>query len=482
MNGTRRRGWTERPFAPVDIASLAFFRFAFGAIMVWEVWRYLSKGRIFRYWIDPSFHFTYYGFEWVQPWPGIGMYIHWVALGVLGAMLAVGLFYRTAALLFFLGFTYTFLLEQARYLNHFYLVAILSLLLVFVPAHRAFSLDALRRPELRSDTTPAWSVWLLRAQLGIVYVYAALAKLNQDWLAGEPMRSRLARRDDYPVLGAVAHEEWAVHFFSYGGILFNLLVVPALLWRRTRVAAFVVATGFHLMNAWIYTIGIFPWLMIAATTIFFEPDWPRRAAGRARRLVPDRLRFLPARWSAARRAWTKGVSRPAGGLPSPSPRHRALVLGLLGAWLAVQLLVPLRHHLYDGHPAWTEEGHRFSWRMMLRSKTAVEVSYLLTHPERGISWRVDPYERLTPRQARKAFTRPDMVLQYAHHLAEDAALRGYEGVEVRALVLVSLNNRRVGLLVDPEVDLARVPRSLRAADWILPMEAVLSEIDGGANP
>ncbi len=477
----------ERARAPVDGASLAAFRIAFGGIMVWEVWRYFRHGWIARYWVEPDFHFTYFGFGWVQPWPEAGLVAHWAVLGALGALIALGLLYRAAALLFFLGFTYAFLLEQARYLNHFYFIALLSLLLVFVPAHRTWSLDALRRSGVRSGTVPAAAVWLLRAQVGIVYLYAGIAKLNADWLTGEPMATWLARRTQDPLLGAVAQEEWVALVGSYGALGVDLLVVPALLWRPTRAVAFGVATLFHLGNWWLFSIGAFPWLMIAATTLFFEPDWPRGLLRRARGLLRRARGLLLRRPRAAERSDRRpaegGGRRAAeGGLRVArgiAPRARGatwrarppVVSALVLAWVLVQALVPLRHHLYPGPPAWTEEGHRFSWRMLLRTKRAVEVDFLVTDRRGRMAWRVDPSEHLRPWQARKAFTRPDMILQYAHFLAAEVRKSGWEDVEVRADVRVSLNGREARPLVDPERDLAAVPRTLGPADWILPLDS-----------
>lgn len=138
-----------------------------------------------------------------------------------------GFWYRLSATLFFLGFTYVFLLEQARYLNHFYLISLISFLMIFVPAHRAFSIDALS--GARSATAPAWALWLLRAQIGIPYFYGGLAKLNGDWLRGEPMRVWMASGTDFPLIGPWFTDERVVFLFAYGGLLIDLLVVPLLL-------------------------------------------------------------------------------------------------------------------------------------------------------------------------------------------------------------------------------------------------------------
>ena len=436
-------------FAPVDVASLAVFRVAFGAVMVWEVYRYFSKGWIARYYVDPGFYFTYYGFGWVKPWPGDGMYVHFGLLGLAAAGVTAGLFYRASAVLFFLGFTYVFLLDQSRYLNHFYLISLIAFLLVFLPVHRALSLDARRRPELRLDTAPAWALWLVQAQVGIPYLYGGLAKLNGDWLRGEPIRSWLAARPDFPVIGRYFTDEWMVLAFAYGGLLLDLLIVPFLFWRRTRPYAFVAGLVFHATNALLFRIGIFPWMMMAATTIFFAPDWPRRTG------------LLPAAGGERERK-ERATAREA------RPAFRALTVGAVVVWVALQLLIPLRHLLYPGNVSWTEEGHRFAWHMKLRDKEA-RARFVVADPADGSTRNVRPGDYLTRLQASKMASQPDMILQFAHHLATAARADGRAGVQVRARVTASLNGREPQLLVDPEVDLAAQPRSLRHASWIVPL-------------
>ena len=359
----------------------------------------------------------------------------------------LGLAYRVSATLFFLGFTYAFLLEQARYLNHFYLICLISFLMIFLPAHRAASLDALWRPSIRSDTAPAWTIWLLRAQIGIVYFYGGLAKLNVDWFRGEPFRTWLARRTDFPIIGSLFTDEWMVWVLNYGGLLLDLLIVPLLLWRRTRVFAFGTAVLFHLMNVRLFSIGIFPWFMIAATALFFPPGWPRHLF----------RRFWPALDGE------QPESRPT----APLGRHEQVTLVLVGLYLAVQLFVPLRHFLYPGEVSWTEEGHRFAWRMKLRDKDA-SAEFVVSIPAEARTWLVDPEDHLTYWQADKMSTRPDMILQFAHYLADSMRKTGYGRVEIRARVEASLNGREERLLIDPTVDLAAEPRSLKPASWIEP--------------
>src|SRR5215813_14089249 len=93
-------------FKPVDISFLVFFRILFGGITLWEVYRYFTYGWITRYFVEPVINFTYYGFSWVKPWPGRGMYIHFFVLGLAAACVMAGFLYRITAPVFFVAFTY----------------------------------------------------------------------------------------------------------------------------------------------------------------------------------------------------------------------------------------------------------------------------------------------------------------------------------------------------------------------------------------
>ena len=462
----RQSAWTGvlgRLFLPVDIAPLVYFRIVFGAIMLVEVWRYFSRGSIARLYIDPTFHFTYYGFEWVRPWPGVGMYLHFAALGVLAACIMAGLCYRLSAVLFFLGFTYVFLLEQAQYLNHFYLVCLVSFLLIFLPAHRAFSVDAWRSSRLRSEVAPTWALWLLRGQIGIAYIYGGIAKLNADWLQGEPMRIWLADRANRPLVGPLFLHEWAPYVFSYGGIVVDLGVVPLLLWRRTRLLGVVFVLIFNLINAWFFTIGIFPWFMLAATLLFFPPETLRRAA-----------QWLRHHWSGREGAGL--VSPPLSRSPAlPLSHSQRLTVALLGLYAAWQLLWPFRHFLYPGEVSWTEEGHMFSWHMKLRTKDA-GAWFTATDPTTGRSWIVDHRPYLTSGQREEMEREPELILQFTHHLADDLRRQGYEQIQIRVRVMASLNGRPYQNLINPNVNLAGEPRSLLPARWIVPLNEPLPPV------
>ena len=457
---TRSRAQTVlyRLFEPVDGASLAVFRMVFGAILVWEVYRYFSKGWIERYFVDPTFHFTFHGFGWIEPWPGSWMEAHFAVLGALAVCITLGLAYRIVAPLFFLGFTYVFLLEQARYLNHFYLVCLLAFLLAVVPAHRVWSLDALLARPRWPETVPAWSLWLLRAQIGLVFFFAGVAKLNGDWLRGEPLRIWLGERTDFPVIGRFFTEDLTPWLFSYGGLLFDLFVIPLLIWPRTRLLAFLAAVGFHMTNQQLFTIGIFPFLALGTALLFFPADWPRFRWLRAKRRPPRQPIITPG--PSAPHGWRLG-------------RVRTALVGGLALYLAVQVLMPLRHFAIPGNVSWTEEGHRFSWHMKLRDKEA-QTQFEVFDEGKQLGF-ADPGRYLTDWQWEEMSSRPDMILQFAQLVERDARRQGLGDVEVRANVLASLNGREEQPLIDPKADLTKKSRPglLGHADWVEPLRTPL---------
>lgn len=432
-------------FRPGDIGMLVYYRVAFGGLMFCDTVQQLATCKIELAYMASAVQFKYPFFGWVALVPPNGVYGVVIAMMVASLLVILGWFYRAAITAFCLGYTYLFLADATNYNNHQYLICLLSFWMIFAPAHGRLSIDAWRKPSLRKDFAAAWHLDLLRVQMGLVYFFGGVAKLNADWLQGFPMRIWLLRSEQ---MGPLFTEMWGALLFSYGGLLFDLLIVPALLWRRTRLPGFAIAVLFHLTNSQLFSIGVFPWLAMATTVLFFPAEAPRKWLA----------------WLRPRRA--EDIYR-AVKLPPPAigVRHRVLAALLLG-YIAVQGMLPLRHVLYAGSPLWTEEGHRFAWHMMLRSKRAWG-TFMLRDASSGKEWRIDPYEALDDYYARKMLVMPDLVLQYVHVLAADMRGQGCE-VAVYADIEVSLNGREPESLVDSKVDLAKEPRRIGHYPWILP--------------
>jgi vitamin K-dependent gamma-carboxylase len=431
--------------APVDAAGLIVFRVAFGLIAAWWAIDDLCTGRVTELYVNPQLHFSYWRFDWVRPWPGAGPYLHFLLLAASAACIAVGLAYRWATLTFAIGFTIFFLWDRTNYQNHYYLLLLLSWVVVCLPLNLACSLDVVDHPESASSVVPRWALWLVRFHIALPYVFGGISKLNADWLAGAGLRDYLITKTDVPLIGPWLGTPAAAVGIAWGGLLFDLSIVPLLMWKPTRLPAYVTAVLFHIANQFLFSIHIFPWFMIATTTVFFSPDWPRRLLRLPSAAIPP---AGPMNWRS---------------LPA---RRRSLCV-VAAAFLALQLLLPFRHHLYGGDAGWHEHGHYFAWRMMLRTKQAVMRIYM-TDPTTGDTWNVDLRTILSAEQLLKCPRDPETMRQLAHQLRARYQRETGRTPEIKALVLASYNGRRPQLLIDPTVDLSTLTSSVGVPAWVMP--------------
>lgn len=443
MTRTAPAVW-RRLWEPRDAAALVAFRIGLGLLVSVSAVRFLAYGWVETLFTSSSFQFKYWGFAWV---PAIGapwMQLLFAAVAGLGLLMAAGLFYRVATALLFFAFGYIQLYDVTNYLNHYYLVTLLLGLHVFIPSHRAFSLDAWRRPELRAETLPAWCTYLLRFQVACVYVFAGLAKLTGDWLLhAQPLNLWLSSRTHLPLVGPFLEAQWVAYLAAWAGFLFDTTVVAFLVWRRSRPYAYLAVIGFHAATSALFPIGMFPFIMVLAALVFFESAWPRR--------------FLPKR-------------EPQGVRVAPSPPAfsgaRRVALSLAALYCVLQVALPLRTHLYGGNVLWHEQGMRFSWRVMAREKNG-GVTFIVRNAVTGKEWHVTPRRYLTRLQEREMSVQPDLMLQFAKHLAREFEAKGRGPVQVFADARVSLNGRPAEVFIAPWVDLTQVEDGLGTKPWIL---------------
>lgn len=431
--------------ADKDAAGLAAFRVLIGVVSCVSALRFLAYGWVDQFFVEPQFFFTYWFAPFVEPFGRTGMHAVFWVMAASGLLVAAGLFYRAAIVSLFATVTYVQLIDVTNYLNHYYLLSLLTFLLAFMPMGRAFGLDgwlAERRGRGALRTTvPGLCYALVAFQVGTVYTYAGVAKVTEDWLVhAQPLSIWLSSRSSMPWIGPLLAKSWAPHVMSWAGCLFDLTIAWWLLYRRTRVPAFIAVVVFHALTRALFPIGMFPFIMVAGASAFFSPSWPRRFL-RLREAAP---RVLP-----AGRRWTTAATV------------------VIGSYVALQALLPLRTFLYGDDVHWHEQGMRFSWRVMVREKNA-SVTYLVDDLVTGRTTEVHPRAYLDARQQREFATQPDLILQLAKHIAEERKARNGHDVRVRVDAIASLNGRRTTRLIDPSVDLLQVDDGLSKAQWILP--------------
>jgi vitamin K-dependent gamma-carboxylase len=423
----------------VSGASLVFFRMGFGLLMLISLTRFWLKGWIEAYYLTPTFHFTYAGLSWIKPWTAYGLpawtlSVHCFLLCMCCVAIALGFYYRWACFLFFIGFSYLELIDKTFYLNHYYAISLFALLMCFLPLDQSLSY------KIRSPMPlPRWALIVLRLQVGLIYFFAGVAKINGDWLVlAEPLRRWLPALASTPILGFFFTIPATAWLMSWSGMLFDVGIVFFLMSARWRRLAYGAVVIFHLLTALLFPIGLFPWLMMFMALIFFPADWPLRC------LNSFFERFLGRPFVTER---AKVFVFPQQAKVSVLPFS---VSCFLGVFFALQVLMPLRHWAYPGNVLWTEEGFRFAWNVMLIEKTGW-VEFHLKDPDSGRQW-VDQATELTAFQQRMMSTQPDMILQYAHHLLEKHA-DTYPGLEVYADSYAALNGRPSQRLIDPHINL-----------------------------
>lgn len=445
------------------IAPLAVFRIVFGAIMLFSTLRFMANGWVHDLYVEPQYFFTYYGFEWIKPLSEMGMYFLFSLLAVSFLLQAIGLFYKWSSAFSFLAFTYIELIDKTNYLNHYYFVSIVLFLLIFVPANRYFSVDVTRKPNLKITHLPYYYILIFKLQLAIVYFYAGLAKLNADWLFNAmPLKMWLPAKADLPLIGSLLAKKWVAYTFSWFGAIYDLSIAFLLFNRRTVGIAYFLVVVFHLLTWLLFPIGVFPFVMIGATLIFFPKQFHLRLIH-----FFSSLQFNYSPTNSTDKPEEFAQSELNQNDLNPNKLTSNLKLTFFLIFLLIQLLVPFRYALYPDNLYWTEEGYRFSWRVMLMEKAGYAIFHI-TDSETNRTWEINNYDYLTPNQEKMMSTQADMILQFAHYIENELKNEEIKALIITAEVYATLNGNPSQLLIDPTVDLTKLKEGFAHKKWILP--------------
>ena len=434
-----------------DAQPLSVFRIFFGLMMFISIIRFWSKGWIKTLYLEPKFHFSYYGFDWVKPF-GEFTYILFIICGLSALFVSIGFKYRFSIITFFLSFTYIELMDKTTYLNHYYFISILSFLMIFLPADKFFSVDNLKRKNYFAKI-PKWTIDCIKILISIVYIYAGLAKINSDWLLkAMPLKIWLPSKYDIPLIGDyLLQQEWVHYLMSWSGMIYDLSIPFLLLYKKTRVFAFILVIIFHLFTAVLFPIGMFPYIMIVASLIFFDSKFHNKIIHLIKLILSPLKKYNIEKVEKFKSVNSK------------------LITSIVMIFLIIQIIFPLRFVLYPGNLFWNEKGYRFSWRVMLMEKMGYTTFKIVD----GVSnkyFYVDNKDFLTPFQEKQMSFQPDFIIEYAHFLGNHFTLQGQKNIEVYADSFVALNGRRSKRFIDPNINLMEEKRSLKHYSWIIPFK------------
>ncbi|KGO96153.1 HTTM domain-containing protein [Flavobacterium enshiense] len=432
---------TSRLFKSIDNAPLIVFRIFFGLLFACETFGAILTGWVRANFIRPEFTFSHIGMDWLQPLPGYGMYFYFGIMGCLSLAVMLGYKYRYSLGLLTLFWAGAYFMQKTSYNNHYYLLLLISFIMLFLPANRYASLDVKQNPGLEKFSMPAWCSWVLVFQVAIVYFFATAAKLYPDWLDGTYTGLLFSEINTLPLIEKLFRNPGFHIFIAYAGIAFDGLIVPLLLWKRTRTLALIASFLFHLFNSIFLKIGIFPYFALSFAVFFYPPETIRGVFFKHKPVV---------------------VSEIEGG----NLLGRSLFYFFFIPYFIVQLALPIRHWFIKGDVLWTEEGHRLSWRMMLRERSGtINFRVIDKKTKNRIFY---PFEsHLTHKQLEGVSTKPDMIWQMAQRIKSEFLKKGIQ-VSIYADCYVSINRKIPLALIDPNVDLASAPWDyFLHNDWIL---------------
>jgi len=429
--------FAQKLFRPIDNAPLVIFRIFLGFLLFAEAIGAILTGWVKSTFIEPEFTFSHIGLEWLQPLPGDGMYYYFIAMGILGLLVMIGFKYRWTLSLYSLLWAGVYFMQKESYNNHYYLLLLVCLIMLFLPANRYASFDA-RNPDIRRLTMPQWCSWIMIVQMAIVYFFATVSKITPHWVDGTFIRLLLGGTNHLPFAEELFAQNWFHLFIAWSGMLFDLAVIPLFLWKRTRTIAFICSIIFHIFNSIVLQIGIFPFFALSFIVFFYPPETIRRIFLK-RKPVADTTIQIP---------WQK-----------------SLLLYVFLPYFILQIFLPLRHFLIKGDVLWTEEGHRLSWRMMLRQRYGYAQFKVVDKKTRISS--TYSLQDMSHKQQHFASTKPDGIWQMAQHIRNEYKEKGKD-VSVYVIGKVAVNDSGYHTLVNPEVDLANAPWNyFWHNDWVL---------------
>ena len=269
---------------PVNNASLTVFRVLFGLVLAAEGFGAILTGWVKDVYVDTAYNFQFFGFEWLSLFHGTPMYFVYSGLGVFGVMMALGYRYRFASLGYAVLWSISYLGQKSSYNNHYYLMFLLTWMSVFIPANRRFSLDVKQGRTDECNQLPFYLNYFYLAMFAVVYFYAAKNKFYPDWLDGRfiALSTKNSFMHQVPLLKEVIIQPWYSVLVAWCAILYDGLVIPALIWKRTRKLAVIFSVIFHMYNSIVYQVGVFPYMSLAVLTFFVSDQLLEKWIGKGK--------------------------------------------------------------------------------------------------------------------------------------------------------------------------------------------------------
>jgi len=427
-------------FKQIDNTGLTLFRIIFGLLITLEAFGAIATGWVKRVLVDPEFTFNFIGFDFLQNIQGPGMYVYFIVMGIFGLGVMLGYKYRVSMFAYAFLWTGAYLMQKTSYNNHYYLMVLLCWMMVLLPANRRYSFDVKFKPSFKKLSMPLWCKWMIVLQVFIVFTYGSIAKWYPDWFNGIAPALFMKSKSDYWLIGGLLQEAWIHYAIAYFGILFDLLIIPMLLWKPTRLFGFYMSLFFHLFNSIVFQVGIFPYMSIAFALFFFTSE-----------SIQKLFRLQPEIYNKEELS---------------IPKYNNILIICSTLYFIFQIGLPLRHWAINDDVLWTEEGHRMSWRMMLRSKNGTMTMHI-ENKETGERTIYNYRKQLSRKQSNSLPTKPDLIWQLSQRIKKEQINNGND-VAIYVTSKVSVNGGPYFPFINPEIDIASQEwKPFSHLDWIL---------------
>lgn len=405
---------------------VSVFRIIFGAMMTVHVIDLITSGAAAYYFIDPVLHLKYPLLEWVaSPSEGMVMILGW-ALVAFSVALSLGLATRLSSLAITVLYGWLLWSDVSFFKHHHYLFWLITLLLAIIPSNRVFSVDQIIKFDPKQSIS-SFELLVLRVMMVIPYFYGGISKLiNPEWTSGKTVSFILEQK-----FGDQAFTEPLSAFMTYGGMTFDLIIPILFFIPRLRIVALILALGFNVTNFFLFTIDVFPFVMLAGTLLFVNPGFTQ-----------DKNTLIE------------------GSAP-------ILSKAILSIFLIFQLLFPLRHLVIPGNVFLTGEGYMAGWNM-IDSLTRTDLDMTVVDQEKNLQYSVEALDYLTKRQASTVGRFPEFLPQVADHIAAKASVWNIKSAAVMVKVNVSRNGEPPVMVVDDKMNLVGQQSDfLSHSSWII---------------
>ncbi len=412
--------------------SLVIFRICFSIVLIVQTIYFFKLGFIENNILKPFILFPFFDFL-NNPSE------HLVYLSAILMLISnIGMIFnktsRISCLIFFLTFTYLWLLDRGYFNNHYYFISIITFLLFFLNKKSSFK---------KNYYVPKINIIAFQIMIFLIYFISGINKINPYWIFDlQPMTHILQTKAQVSGNNLFSNNI-IISFFTFSGLIYDLVIGFFLIFKRTRILGFIFVLIFNSLNFFLFKdvgeIGVFPFLMISTLVLFIDPVKFQKLLN------------------------VKKIEKVI--LPNKSFVNQLIVF-----FIIVQLLLPFRHVLVKGNVDYNGVGQRFAWRMKIMYKES-KIDFFLKNKLTGDKYNVDVTKMLTPIQYNNLKYYPDLILPLAHKMKSHAISEfGIKFPEVTCVFKTSFMGKKEQLLFSPKKDLTLIPINSKASNWIFELE------------